>query len=187
MDDSNLPDLRQLMGRYDKLLYEAVKAGKVAELSPENQALARAMSEHMHLKHVHNALEFADLRDGEAYEIEINGNVVSPLAHVTMHAAVKGQVEADPAVRAAFEKLTATGASAHHAEHVLATLFAGLYFDLGQPALTDAGAEKARARYYQKIKKLTRDGAFRKKGLFARNSCGNPPPGMWDLISPDYS
>jgi hypothetical protein len=165
MDDSKFTELRRLTGRHNKLVYEAVKAGKVADLSPENQPLGRAMGEHMHLKHVHNALEFADLREGEVYEIEVNGNVVSPLAHVTMHAAVKGQVEADPPVRAAFEKLTATGASAHHAEHVLATLFAGLYFDLGQPALTDAGVEKARARYYQKIKKITRDAAFRKKLL----------------------
>ena len=134
MDDSKITELRQLMGQHNKLVYEAVKAGMVAELSPENQVLARAMSEHMHLKHVHNALEFADLREGEPYEIEVNGNVVSPLAHVAMHAAVKGQIEADPPVRAAFEKMVATGASAHHAEHILAALFAELYFNLSRAA-----------------------------------------------------
>ena len=50
------------MGRRNKLLYEA---GKTADLSPEDQAMARAISEHMHLRHVHNALEVADVREGE--------------------------------------------------------------------------------------------------------------------------
>jgi hypothetical protein len=34
----------------------------------EEQLLARAMQEHMHLKHIHNALEFADVREGAPYE-----------------------------------------------------------------------------------------------------------------------
>jgi hypothetical protein len=165
MDDSKITKLRQLTGQHNKLVYEAVKAGKVAELSPENQALAQAMGEHMQLKHVHNALEFADLRDGEPYEIEVNGNVVSPLAHVAMHAVAKGQVEADPRVRAAFEEMVATGASAHHAEHVLAALFAGLYFDLFSAAEAGNDVEKARAAYYRKIVKITRDAVFRRKLL----------------------
>jgi hypothetical protein len=163
MDDSNFTELRQLTGRHNKLVYEAVKAGKVAELSPENQGLARVMSEHMHLRHVHNALEFADLREGEPYEIEVNGNVVSPLAHVAAHSAVKAQVEADPPVRAAFEKMVATGASAHHAEHVLAAMFAELYFNLSRAAQAGGDVEKARAAYYRKIKKITRDAVYRKK------------------------
>ena len=106
--DSKLIGLRQLVGRHNKVLYEAVKAGRLADVPAEDQALARAMSEHMHLRHVHNALEFADLRQGERYEIEVEGKAVSPMAHVVMHSAVKGQVEADPRVRAAFEKLVAT-------------------------------------------------------------------------------
>ena len=165
MDDSKATKLRQLAGQHNKLVYEAVKAGKVAELSPENQALAQTMGEHMQLKHVHNALEFADLRDGQPYEIEVNGNVVSPLAHVTMHAAAKGQIEADPPVRAAFEKMVALGASAHHAEHVLAALFAELYFNLSRAAEAGEDVEKARAAYYRKIVKITRDAVFRRKLL----------------------
>jgi len=163
MDDSNYTELRRLTGRHNKLVYEAVKAGIVAELSPENQPLARAMSEHMHLRHVHNALEFADLREGEPYEIEVNGNVVSPMAHVTAHAAVKGQIEADPPVTAAFEKMVATGVSAHHAEHILAALFGELYFHLTRAAQAGGDVEKARAAYYRKIKKITGDAAYRKK------------------------
>ena len=39
------------------------------------------MQEHMHLTHIHNALEFADLlREGARYEIEFKGDAVSPLA-----------------------------------------------------------------------------------------------------------
>jgi hypothetical protein len=80
------------------------------------------MQEHMHLKHIHNALEFADVREGAPYEVEFEGNVVSPLAHVAMHAAVKRRIEQVPEVRTAFERMVATGTPAHHAEHVLAAL-----------------------------------------------------------------
>jgi hypothetical protein len=163
MDDSKLTSLRQLVGRQNKILYEAVKAGMLADVPPEDQALARAMSEHMHLRHVHNALEFADLRKGERYEIEVEGKPVSPMAHVVMHSAVKGQVEADPRVRAAFEKLVATAASPHQAEHVLVYLFTELYFEMCKPENTDADVEKARAAYYRRINKITKDAAYRKK------------------------
>jgi len=164
MHDSKFTGLRELVGRKNKILYEIVKAGRLADVPPEDQALGRAMSEHMHLRHVHNALEFADLRKGERYEIEVEGNAVSPMAHVVMHSAVKSQVEADPRVRAAFEKLVATGASPHQAEHVLAYLFAGLYFAMCcKPENTDADVEKARAAYYRKIKKITQHAAYSKK------------------------
>ena len=52
--DDELAKLRELTGSY-----EAVKAGTMAELPEEEQLFARAMQEHMHLKHIHNALEFA--------------------------------------------------------------------------------------------------------------------------------
>jgi len=74
-----LAKLRILTGQLQKLTYEAVKSGTMAELSEEEQLFARAMQEHMHLKHIHNALEFADAREGAPYEIEFEGNVVSSL------------------------------------------------------------------------------------------------------------
>lgn len=163
MDDSELSGLRKLVGQHDKLVYEAVKAGMVAELSPENQVIARAMQEHMHLEHVHNALEFADLREGEPYEIMVEGNPVSPMAHVASHAGVKGQIEADPLVRAAFEKMVATGTSAHHAEHVLAAMLAELMWEESRAVDAGGDIEKAKSTYYRRIRKLTCDSAFRKK------------------------
>ena len=63
MDDPKLTELRKLVGQHDKLVYEAVKSGRVAQLPHESQLIAQAIQEHMHLKHVHNALEFADLRE----------------------------------------------------------------------------------------------------------------------------
>ena len=125
MDDEDAK-LRKLLGEFQQLTYEAVKTGAVDALPRDDQLLARAMQEHMHLKHVHNALEFADLREGAPYEIEFEGNTVNPLAHLAVHAAVKGQIEQDPEVRAAFEKMVATGISAHHAEHVLGALLTEL-------------------------------------------------------------
>jgi hypothetical protein len=160
MDDPKLTELRSLVGQHEKLVYEAVKAGKAAELPHESQAFAQAIQEHMHLKHVHNALEFADLREGAPYEITVGGNTVSPLAHVTTHAAVKGQIEQDPLVRAAFEKMVATGTSAHHAEHVLNAMLLELLWERGQAG---NDKEKAQSIYNRKIKKLNWDSAFRRK------------------------
>ena len=172
MADSKESELRALLGQHDKVVYEAVKDGIVDDLPPEHQSLARAMAEHRHLRHIHHALEFADLREGEAYEIEVDGNVVSPMAHLAMHAAAKGQIDADPPVRAAFEKMVASGASPHHAEHVLAALFAELYFNLSKAAEAGTDPEKARAAYYRKIKKLTRD-AFLRRKLLRQISAGH--------------
>lgn len=163
MDDPDLTRLRILIGQHEKLVYEAVKSGIVAELSHESQLSARAIQEHMHLKHVHNALEFADIRGGEPYEITVEGNTVSPLAHVTTHAAVKGQIEQDPLVRAAFEKMVVTGTSAHHAEHVLSALLLELVWEAGQAPKAGNNTEKAKLIYYRKLKKLNQDSAFRRK------------------------
>ncbi len=71
MDDPEFTELRKLVGQHEKLVFEAIKAGTVADLPHESQLYALAMQEHLHLKHVHNALEFADLREGAQYEITI--------------------------------------------------------------------------------------------------------------------
>src|ERR1700730_3728645 len=110
---NQLAKLRKLTGQLQKLTYEAVKSCTIAELSEEDQLFALAMQEHMHLKHIHNALEFADVREGDPYEVEFEGNVVIRVAHVAMHAAVKGQIERVPEVRTAFEKMVAAGTPAH--------------------------------------------------------------------------
>src|ERR1700686_2351074 len=122
MDDAKLTELRKMVSLHEKLVYDAVKAGTVGELPHESQLYAQAVQEHMQLKHAHNALEFADQREGAQYEITVDGEIVNPVAHITTHAAVNGQIEQDPLVRAAFEKMVATGTSAHHAEHVLGAM-----------------------------------------------------------------
>lgn len=60
--DDQLSKLRKLAEQLQKLTYEGVKSGSLTELSEEEQLFARAIQEHIHLKHIHNALEFADLR-----------------------------------------------------------------------------------------------------------------------------
>ena len=161
MDDHERLKLSKIMGEFHQLTYEAVKAGVVDALPRDDRLLGQAMQEHMHLKHVHNALEFADLREGAPYEIEFQGNTVNPLAHIAVHAAVKGQIEQDPEVKAAFEKMVATGVSAHHAEHVLGGLLAELIW--GSSRSSEGSASKAKARYDHSIQKLCRDSQFRKK------------------------
>jgi hypothetical protein len=161
MDDHELEKLRKVIGEFHQLTYEAVKAGAVDALPGDDRLFAQAMQEHMHLKHVHNALEFADLREGAPYEIEFQGNTVNPLAHIAVHAGVKGQIEQDPEVRAAFEKMVATGISAHHAEHVLGGLLTELIW--GSSQSSEGTASKAKARYDHSIQRLRRDSQFRKK------------------------
>src|SRR6202521_3058095 len=163
MDDSKFTEIRRLVGQHEKIVYEAVKAGVVAELPHESQLYAKAIQEHLHLKHIHNALEFADLREGMPYEIMAGGETVNPLAHVTAHAAVKGQLEQDPFVSAAFEKMLATGTSAHHAEHVLGALLLETEWEIARAVEAGKDAEKIQKIYIRKLQKLIRDSAFRKK------------------------
>ena len=163
MDDTLSSELRRLVGQHEKLVFEAIKAGRVAELPHESQLYAQAVQEHMHLSHVHNALEFADLREGVPYEITAGGETVNPLAHVNAHAAVKGQLEQDPLVRAAFQKMLATGISAHHAEHILAALLFETVWETARAVEAGKDAEKPQRTYIRKLQKLTRDSAFRKK------------------------
>jgi len=122
MEDEGLIGLRRLTGQYEHSIYQAVKAGQISQLSGESLSIAQAMQEHVHLRHVHNALEFADLREGQRYEIEHQGNAVSPLAHIYLHAAVKQSVKLNAESRLAFEKLVSEGISKHHAEHILSML-----------------------------------------------------------------
>ena len=135
----------------------------VGELPQESQLYAQAIREHMHLKHIHSALEFADVREGEQYEIMVEGEPVSLLAHIAGHAAVKGQIEQDPLVRTAFAKMVATGISAHHAEHVLGALFFEMEWERARAIETGKDAEKAQTTYNREIQKLIHDSAFRKK------------------------
>ena len=121
------------------------------------------MQDHMHLKHIHNAVEFADLREGAPYEISVRGETVSPLAHVTAHAAVKGQIEQDPLVKAAFEKMVNTGTSAHHAEHILSAMFLEAGWGTAQAIQAGEDPEKAQKVYKRNIQKLIQDSAFRRK------------------------
>ena len=162
MDGDELAKLRKLMGQFQKLTYEAAKAGAVTDLSGEEQLFARAMQDHMHLKHVHNALEFADLREEAPYEIQFEGNLASPLAHVAVHAAVKGQIEQVPEVRKAFEQMVATGTPAHHAEHVLGALLSELMWETSRASGEEVPV-KAKGHYDRSIQKLCGDSAFRKK------------------------
>ncbi len=163
MDDPKLTEFWRLVAEHEKLVYEAVKAGRVAELQHESQLYAKAMQEHMHLKHVHNALEFADLREGALYEISLGGETVNPVAHITAHAAVKGQLEQDPLFQAAFEKMVATGTSAHHAEHVLSALLLETEWETARAVEAGKDTEKIQKLYIHRLQKLVRDPPFRKK------------------------
>jgi Domain of unknown function (DUF1841) len=103
----------------------------------------------------------------------VGGEVVNPLAHVAVHAAVKGQLEQDPLVRAAFEKMVATGTSAHHAEHVLGVLLLETEWETARGVEAGKDPEKAQKICIGKLQKLVQDSVFRKKltGQFRADHC----------------
>ena len=83
--------------------------------------------------------------------------------HSHAHAAVKGQLEQDPLVRGAFEKLVATGTTTHHAEHVLGALLLETEWETARAVEAGKDPEKAQKRYIRKLEKLIREIAYRKK------------------------
>jgi hypothetical protein len=123
MDEETLKELGKLVSEQDHLIYRAVKAGGISRLSGESRSIAEASQDHLHLSHVRNAFEFADVREGQPYEIQHEGTTVNPLAHVTVHAAVKESIKQHEWARWAFAKLLSEGASKHHAEHILSMIF----------------------------------------------------------------
>ena len=153
-------ELRELIGQYDALVYAAVKQGRVAELPREGQILAKVIQEHLGLPHVHNALEFADVRGGEPYEVD----GVSPIAHIRMHAAVEGMLRGGNAdVKAAYEKLLATGIEGHHAVHIVGAIFMEYYFDAAKGMQQGAPSDKAERKFARSLRKICTDSSFRKK------------------------
>ena len=161
--------LRKLVAAHTTAVYQAVKAGKVEGLSGEDQLLAKAIQDHLHLSHFHNALEFADVREGEPYIVEDT----SPLAHIAVHAAVEGQIEQDEDVKAAFEKLLAVGVDGHHARHLLGKLFLQRYWDVAKAAERGEQPHKYEAKYQRALEKICTDSSFRRKWIRG-SSAGHP-------------
>ena len=66
-------------------------------------------------------------------------------------------------LRAAFEKMVATGTSAHGAEHVLGALLLETEWEIARAVEAGKDTEKAQKIYIRNLQKLIRDSAFRKK------------------------
>ena len=88
---------------------------------------------------------------------------MNPMAHVAAHAAVKEQIEEDPLVRTAFEKMVATTTSDHHAEHVLAAMLMKAQWESAWAIEVGKDPERAWTIYIRKFRKLSSDSAFRIK------------------------
>lgn len=158
--EESLQELRKVMGDYDVAVYRAVKERRVQELSREGQILAKVIQEHLGVPHFHNALEFADVREGEPYIV----NGVSPLAHLATHAAVEAMVEGGNAeMKAAYEKLLSTGVNGHHAAHVLGAIFLQCYLDMAKADEHGEPSDNAWRKCQRTLRKICTDSAFRRK------------------------
>lgn len=157
MVEENLNKLRKLVGQHDHLVYRAVKAGEISHLSGESVSLAEAIQDHLNLRHIHNALEYSDVREGQPYEVEYQGGTVNPLAHVYGHAAVKESIKHNEGSRSAFAKLLSEGISRHHGEHVLSMIV----FEAEWHAAHGGGKE----RFQNSLKKICASKKFRRKWI----------------------
>jgi hypothetical protein len=152
MNEETEAALRRYVGERISEIYQSLQAGEIDELKGEDRAFAEAMQDHLDLPHVHNALEFAGDSEGVPYVVNVNGTEVSPVAHITMHSAVKQALASDPAARKAYDALrTVQGISAHHAEHVLI----GLMFECVY--------EEKPPRYQAALKQIVSDDKTRKR------------------------
>ena len=152
-------ELRDLLGKYDSLVYAAVKEGHVAELPEEDQCFARAILDHLGLPHIHNALEFADLRDGEPYVVD----GVSPMAHLRMHTAVEEMLSGgNEEVNAAVDRLLSTGIGRHHAIHIVGAIFMQFYLDVSRELERGAQSDKPMRKFNRSVQRLRTDSSFRK-------------------------
>jgi len=156
----DLEGLRKLLGEYDAMVYQAVKEGRTAGLSGESHIFAKVIQEHLEFPHVHNALEFSDVRDGHPYMV----GGVSPVAHLKMHAAVEEMIEGGNSdVKTTFEKLLVTGTGRHHAIHIIGALFLKYYVDAATAVQSGESPEKAERTFKRSLKKISTDASFRKK------------------------
>jgi hypothetical protein len=153
-------ELLDLLGEYDARVYAAVKQGRVAELPREDQCLAKAIQEHLGLPHIHNALEFADVRGGEPYVVD----GVSPMAHLRMHAAVEAMLSGgNEDVKVAFDHLLAGGIGRHHAIHIIGATFMEFYFDATREVERGVQSDKPLRKFTRSLRRLCTDRSFRKK------------------------
>jgi Domain of unknown function (DUF1841) len=123
------------------LAYECVREGSARDLPPEFRAMAKAIDDHLDVPQIHNALEFADVRDGADYMV----GEVNPLAHLAIHAAVEDMLSQDPGLKEALEKLILEGTSRHHGIHILSQ-GVGEYVLEVMGAVEGANPEKAKER-----------------------------------------
>ena len=164
VEKNKLERLRSLADTDDHAVYEAIKAGKVGELSHEGQLEAKAIEEHLNFPGVHNALEFGDLRDGQPFELEDAGQPVSPLAHIAAHAVILGMLETNSDARAAVESLKQERAvSEHHAIHVLSALVLGyqLIAVHGRNGLEKDERDLLKGDFEYALKRICRDPRYR--------------------------
>ena len=89
---------------------------------------------------------------------------VSPIAHLRMHAAVEGMLRGGNAdVKAAYEKLLATGIEGHHAVHIVGAIFMEYYFDAAKGMQQGAPSDKAERKFARSLRKICTDSSFRRK------------------------
>jgi hypothetical protein len=139
-----IDELRQFSRENLHRIWKTTKEGRT--LTGEEHRLWEAMRVH---PEYHNTWEFADLAGPARYEVEGN----NPHLHVTVHAIVEGQLEADdaPEVTQALQRLQRSGFNRHDAIHLIgAAWIRGIH-----SALTEGKAFELE-QYRKRLRRLGR-------------------------------
>lgn len=105
---------------------------KNGPLEGEDARIAEIMEEHPELD------QFWSLGELSASPQEVNGQIVNPFVHVTLHLVVQNQIEREypQEVKKTFLRLVEQGENDHDAIHHIIGVYANLYFKAlrkGQP------------------------------------------------------
>jgi hypothetical protein len=97
---------------------------KTEKLEGEDSRIAEIMDAHPELD------PFWAMGEGSASPQEINGQIVNPFVHVTLHLIVQNQIDREypPDVKKTFLRLVEQGETEHEALHRIIGLYADLYF-----------------------------------------------------------
>lgn len=139
-----IEELRQFSRENLRRIWKTTREGRT--LAGEEHRLAEAMRAH---PEYHNAWEVADLTGPTRSEVEGR----NPYLHITVHAIVEGQLEADdpPEVTQALQRLRGGGFNRHDAIHLIgAAWIRGI-----QPVFTE-GKVFELDKYRKRLRRLGR-------------------------------
>jgi len=126
-DNQSMLDILKTLNRERiHAIWEAAKAGNVADLDDEDQKLVQIMLQHQ--EEFHNQFEFADVMSGHDFDPEHETN---PFIHIRLHSMVENYLELRDPIEAYqfYLSMRRKKADHHEAIHLVSTVFVYFLFE----------------------------------------------------------